>query len=128
MLQFDLLSGTPEEQLKKEEEAKAKAKKEKEEREKKMKEMEEARKKSGNTAPAPKKKEKPFEGKRIVKVYGNVVFEEEDPKVKDETIRKKLQADYGFGELQKDITHFKLVKESDELAYLLVGPSFQKKG
>jgi len=125
MLQFDLLNGTPEEQLKKEEEAKAKAKKEQEEREKRM---EEAKKNAGKTSAPAKKKEKPFEGKRIVKVYGNVVFEEEDPKVKDEMIRKKLQTDYGFGELQKDITHFKLVKESDELAYLLVGPSFQKKG
>lgn len=74
------------------------------------------------------KKEEKFYGKRIIKVYGNVIFEEENPKTSNDAIRKRLVDDYGYSELTSDIAAFKLVKINEQVAILLVQPEFKKKG
>ena len=70
-----------------------------------------------------------FKGVRHVKVYGNEIFTETDPKITEEQIRRRLVKEHGFGELSKGITAFELVPNKDKTeAFLVVGPSFKKKG
>lgn len=94
------------------------------------KRLEELKNKVEVTKVDAKPKKETFKGIREIKVYGNVVYTEENHKVKDDEIRQRLVDEFGYGELTKEITAFNLVIDSsDELkAILLVGPTFNKKG
>lgn len=66
-----------------------------------------------------------YSGPRHVKVYGNLLFTEEDPKVKMEDIRKRIVEEYGFEEFSASRTKMSL----DESTGIVVPEiSFQKKG
>lgn len=74
---------------------------------------------------APKKTIEKFSGPRIVRVYGNDIYVEEDPNATYEDIRKKLVNDYGFPNFTHDKASFYLDESNGILEVHL---KFQQKG
>lgn len=81
-----------------------------------------ATKKASKPAPEPKKQ---YEGPRHIKVYGEELWIENDPKVTNEEIRQRIVDEFGFGEFRKDKTIFDL---DEETGILDVAKQYQKKG
>lgn len=66
-----------------------------------------------------------YSGPRHVKVYGDLLFTEEDPKVSLEDIRKRIVEQYGFEEFSASRTKMSL---DEETGIVIPDISFQKKG
>lgn len=66
-----------------------------------------------------------YSGPRHIKVYGNLLFTEEDPKVSLETIRKRVVEEFGFEEFSASRTKMSL---DEETGIVVPEISFQKKG
>lgn len=71
------------------------------------------------------KEEPKYNGPRRVKLYGNLMYVEEDPNVPNEEIRQKLVEEFDCTELRKDVTVFDL---DTETGVLDVGKVFHRKG
>lgn len=68
---------------------------------------------------------KAYDGPRHVKVYGQLLFTENDPKVSLEAIRKRIVEEYGFEEYSESRTTMSL---DEETGIVIPNISFQKKG
>lgn len=68
---------------------------------------------------------KTYDGPRHVKVYGQLLFTENDPKVSLEAIRKRIVEEYGFEEYSESRTTMSL---DEETGIVIPNISFQKKG
>lgn len=66
-----------------------------------------------------------YEGPRIIKVYGDELWVENDPKVTNEEIRQRIVDEFGYREFRKDKTIFDL---DPATGILDVDKQFQKKG
>ena len=74
---------------------------------------------------AEKSKKEDYTGPRIVKVYGQTLFTENDPKVTLEDIRNRIEKEFGFDEFSASRTEMSL----DETTGIVVpNIRFQKKG
>ena len=66
-----------------------------------------------------------YEGPRIIKVYGDELWVENDPTVTNEEIRQRIVDEFGYREFRKDKTIFDL---DPATGILDIDKQFQKKG
>ena len=74
---------------------------------------------------ASKSKAPAYEGPRIIKVYGDELWVENDPTVTNEEIRQRIVDEFGYREFRKDKTIFDL---DPATGILDIDKQFQKKG
>lgn len=93
---------------------------------KEMKKVENNKKASKSKSEVKKEEKKSvYTGPRIVKVYGDELWVENDPNVTNEQIRERIVNEFGYGEFTKGKTLFDL---DTNTGILDIGKQFQKKG
>lgn len=81
--------------------------------------------KEKKSEPKVEKPKEVYEGPRIIKVYGDELWIEQDPKVTNEEIRQRIVDEFGYREFRKEKTIFDL---DPATGILDIDKLFQKKG
>lgn len=81
--------------------------------------------KEKKSEPKAEKPKEVYTGPRIIKVYGDELWIEQDPNVTNEEIRQRIVDEFGYREFRKEKTIFDL---DPATGILDIDKSFQKKG